>query len=139
MGESGLPPAPVRLDSRQPQFAVRIGNASHSKQKTLHQDSSSGTLICREFEREYKHGRTSEGISWPGLGNNPAVRTIILLYKTIAKRAAQCWTWGKGAKVGAGIYMCWTERLISDEDRLGAAAVCDRGTESSTCGSNLGM
>jgi len=86
------------------------------------QDPSSGTLMCRVVETEHKHGRTTEGMSWPAPGEEPAVKTIILDDKSIAKCAAQRWAREKEAKVGAGIWMWWTDGSRSDDGRVGAPA-----------------
>ena len=91
MWESGLTLTPVILDSRQQQFAVRLANFSSGKLKELHQDPSLETPICRVVETEHAHGRTTEGMSWLALGEEPVVKTIILEHKSIAKSTTQRW------------------------------------------------
>ena len=46
-----------------------------------------------------------------------------------AKSAAQRWAREKEAKIGAGVWMWWTDGSRSDDDRVGAAAVCKHGNE----------
>jgi hypothetical protein len=118
MRESGLTPAPVILDSRQQRFAARLANACSSKLKELHEDPSSGTPICRVVEIEHEHGRTTEDMSWPAPGEEPVVKTIILDDKSTAKKAAQRWAREKEAKVGAGVWMWWTDGSRSDDGRV---------------------
>ena len=57
------------------------------------------------------------------------VRTTKLDDATAAKRAAQRWAREKEAKVGAGVWMWWTDGSRSDDGRVGAAAVCKHGNE----------
>jgi len=61
--------------------------------------------------------------------STPVVKTIILDDKSTAKRAAQCWAREKEAKVGAGVWMWWTDGSRSDDGRVGAAAVCKHGNQ----------
>ena len=91
MWESGLTPALVILDFRTQPFAARHAKACSSKLKELHEDPSSGTPICRVPELDHKLGRHAEDMSWPALGKEPVVETIILDDKSTAKRAAQRW------------------------------------------------
>jgi len=65
MRDSGLTPEPVILDSRQQRFAARLANACSNKLRKLHQNPSSGTLVCRAVKKEHEHGRTTEGMSSP--------------------------------------------------------------------------
>ena len=124
MRDSGLTPAPVILESRQQRFAARLANACSNRLRKLHQYPSSGTPVCRAVKKEHKHARTTEGMNWPAPGEESVVRTIILDDATSAKRAAQRWAREKEAKVGAGVWMWWTDGSRSDDDRVGAAAVC---------------
>jgi hypothetical protein len=124
MRESGLIPAPVILDSRQQQFAGRLAIACSSKLKELHEDPSSGTLICRVVKIEREQGWTTEGMSWPAPGEELVVKTIILDDDGAAKRAVQCWAKEKEAKVRVGVWMWWTDRSRSDDSWVGAIAVC---------------
>jgi len=68
-------------------------------------------------------------MSWPAPGEEPVVRTTILDDTTAAKSAAQRWAREKEAKVGAGVWMWWTDGSRSDDGRVGAAAVCKHGNE----------
>jgi len=138
MRESGLTPAPVILDSRQQRFAARLANACSSKLRELHEDPSSSTPICPVIEIEYEHGRTTEDMSWPAPGEEPVVKTIILDDQCTAKKAAQHWARQKEAKVGAGVWMWWTDGSRSDDSPVGAAAVCKHGNEWRTRRSYLG-
>jgi len=124
MRDSGLTPAPVILESRQQRFAARLANACGNMWRKLHQDPSSGTPVCRAVNKEHEHGRTTEGMNWPAPGEESVVRTIILDDATAANRATQRWASVKEAKVGAGVWMWWTDGLRSDAGQVGAAAVC---------------
>jgi len=75
-------------------------------------------------KKELEHGRTTEGMSWPAPGEESVVRTVILDDSTAAKRAAQRWAREKEAKVGAGVWMWWTDGSRSDDGQVGAAASC---------------
>jgi len=74
----------------------------------------------------------------PAPGKEPAVKTIILDDDGAAKIAAQRWAREKEAKVGAGVWMWWTDGSRSDDGRVGAAAVCQHGSEWRTRRSYLG-
>jgi len=63
-------------------------------------------------------------MSWPAPGEETVVRTVILDDATAAKTAAQRWAREEEAKVGAGVWMWWTDGSRSDDGRVGAAAVC---------------
>jgi len=129
MRESGLTPVPVILDSRQQRFAARIENGCSRKLKEQHKNPSSGAPICRAVRKEHEHGRTTEGMNWPAPGEEPVVRTTIPDDTTAAKSAAPRWAREKEAKIGAGVWMWWTDGLRSDDGRVGAAAVCEHGNE----------
>jgi len=109
MRQAGLSPVPVILDSRQQRFTTRLANSCSNKLQELHQKPASGAPICRAVKKEHNHGRTTEGMNWPAPGEEPVVRTIILDDDTAAKRAAQRWAREKEAKVGAGVWMWWTD------------------------------
>jgi len=68
-------------------------------------------------------------MNWPTPGEESVVRTIILDDDTAANRAAQRWAREKEAKVGAGVGMWWTDGSLSDDGRVGAAAVCKHGNQ----------
>jgi hypothetical protein len=76
--DSGLPPTPVILDSRQQRSAVRLTNACSSNLVQLHKDPLSGAPLCQEVDNEDKHSWTTEAVSWPAPGEEQVVRTIIL-------------------------------------------------------------
>jgi len=139
MRESGLTPARVILESRQQQFAARLGNACSNELKELHEDTSSGTPICRVVDAEHQHGQTAEGMCWPDLGNELVVKPIILEDKSIAKGTLQRWAREKEAEVGVGVWMWWTDGSPSDTGRVGAAVVCKHGNEWRTGRSYLGI
>ena len=109
MRESGLTPGPVTLDYRQQRFAARLENACGSKLKQLHSNPFSGAPICRVVRKKHEYGRTTEGINWRAPGEEPAVRTTILDDTAAAKSAAQRWAREKEAKMGAGVWMWWTD------------------------------
>jgi len=75
---------------------------------------------------------------WPAPGEKSMVRTIILDDTTAAKRTAQHWAREKEAKIGAGVWMWWTDGLRSDNGRVGAVAVCKHGNQWSSRRSFLG-
>jgi len=54
-------------------------------------------------------------MSWPALGEELAVRTTILDDTAAAKSAAQGWAREKEAKIGAGVWMWWTDGSRSDD------------------------
>jgi len=76
---------------------------------------------------EHEHGLTSEGTDWPPPGKVSVVRTTILDDTTAAKRAAQRWAREKQLKVGAGVWMWWTDGSRSDVGQVGDASVCKHG------------
>jgi ribonuclease HI len=124
MPDSELTHTPVVLESRQQRFAARLANPCSNKLRKLHQDPSSGTLVCRAGNKEHEHGRTTEDMNWPAPGEESVVRTVILNDATAAMRAAQRWAIEKEAKVGVGVWMWWTDGSRSDDGRVGAVAVC---------------
>jgi hypothetical protein len=109
MRESGLIMAPVILDSRKQRFSARLANTCSIMLRTLHQNPSSGAPVCRAVNKEHVNGRTTEGMSWPPPGEYSVVSTVILDDASAAKRAAQRWVREKEAKVGAGVWMWWTD------------------------------
>jgi hypothetical protein len=129
MSESGLILAPVVLDSRQQRFAARLADACSGKLTELHRNPSSGAPRCRVVKEEHEHGRTTEGMMWPAPGEETVVRTIILDDTTAAKRTAQHWARVKEAKIGAAVWMGWTDGLRSADGRVGAAAVFTHGNQ----------
>jgi len=135
--ESGLTLVPVMLDSKQQRFAARLENACSSKRKRLHQNPSSSAPICRVLRTEHEHGRTTEGMNWPALGEEPVLSTTIL-DATATKCTTQRWAREKEAKIGAGVWMWWTDGSRSDDGRVGAAAVCEHGNELMFRRSSLG-
>jgi len=138
MRQAGLTPAPVILDSRQQRFTARLANACSNKLKELHRNPASGAPRCRVVKKKHEHGRTTEGMSWPAPGEEPAVRTTILDDTTVAKCAAQRWAREKQAGIEAGVWMWWTDGSRSDDGRVGAGAVCNHRNEWRSRGTFLG-
>jgi hypothetical protein len=103
----------------------------------MHKDPSAGAPICRVVEKEYAHGCTTNGMSWMAPGEEPVVKTIILNDDTQAKRAAQRWAREKEPKVGAEVWMYWTDVSRSDHGKVGATAVFKHGNEWTTLCSYL--
>jgi len=64
-----------------------------------------------------------------GPGEESVVRTVILDDTTAAKRTAQGWAREKECKIGAGVWMWWTDGSRSDDGLVGAAAVCMHGNQ----------
>jgi len=129
---------PVVLDCRQQHFAATVANACSGKLKELHQNPSPGAPICRIVKEDHDHGRTTEGMMWPALGEESEVRTIILDDTTAAKRTVQCWERVKDGKIGAGVWVWWTDGLPSDNGRVEAAVVFNHGNQWWTHRSLLG-
>jgi len=115
MREARLTPAPVILDSRQQTFTASLAIACSSKLKELHRNPASGAPICRVVKNEDEHGRTTEGMNLPAPGEEPAVRTTILDDTAGAKSTGQRWARETEAKIGAGVWMCWTDGLVPDD------------------------
>ena len=80
----------------------------------------------------------TESISCPALGEQIVVRTVIQDDATAATRASLRWAREEEAKVGAGIWMRWTDGSHSDDGRAGAAAVCKHRDEWRSRRSHLG-
>jgi len=127
MRESGLTPAPVILDSRQQQFTARLAHACSSKLNEPHHNPSSSAPICKLIREEHEHGRTTEGTDWLPPGEKSVVRTTILDYTTADRSAAQHLAREKEAKVGAAVWMWWTDGSRSEDGRVEATAVCKHG------------
>jgi len=62
--ESGLTTAPVSLDSRQQRFAAWPANPCSSERKEMHEDSSSGKLLCRVVQIQDVYGRKTIRMRW---------------------------------------------------------------------------
>jgi hypothetical protein len=117
--------APVALDSRQQRFAARLESACKgSKLKETYNHPMSGAPICRVIKKEHERGREAETMSWPRPDEEPAVKTVRLRNDTTAKRETIPWARAREAKVGAGVWMWWTDGSRSDDGRVGAMAVC---------------
>jgi hypothetical protein len=122
--ESGLTLLPVTLDSRQQRYTARLENAGSSKLKEVHSNPSSGAPISKVVRKEHDHGCKTKGMNWPAAAEEPAVRTTILDDTAAAKSAMQHWAREQETKIGARVWMWWTDGLRSDDGRVGAAAVC---------------
>ena len=125
MRDSGLTPAPAALDSRQQRFTARLANACEgTKLKEMYDYPTPGALISRMIKKEHERGRGAETMRWPSPDKEPAVSTVILSDDVAAKREAIRWAREKEAKVGAGVWMWWTDGSRTDDGIVGAAAVC---------------
>jgi len=129
MRDSGYPHVPVILDSRQQRFAARLAHTCSNKLRKLHQNPSSGALVCRAVKKELEHGWTTEGMSWLPRGEESVVRTVLLHDASDTKRAPQRWARQKQAKVGAVVRMWWTDGPRSDDGQVAATAVCKHRAE----------
>jgi len=139
MRESWLTPAPVILDCRQQQFSARLADACSIKLKKLHRNHSSGAPICRVVKEKHEHGWRTKGRNWPAPGKEPVVRTSTLDDTPAAKRTAHHCAREKEAKIGAGVWMRWTDRLHPDNGQVGAAAVGKNWNRWRSCRSYLGI
>jgi hypothetical protein len=125
MRDSGLTPAPAALDSRQQRFTARLANACEgTKLQEMYDYPTPGALISRMSKKEHERGRGAETMRWPSPDKEPAVRTVILSDDVAAKREAIRWAREKEAKVGAGVWMWWTDGSRTDDGIVGAAAMC---------------
>jgi len=125
MRASELTPVPVALDGRQQQFTVRLTSPYEgSKLKTILNHLTSGATMCRVITKEHVRGREAETMCCPNPYEVPAVNTVILSEDTAAKRKANRCAREKEGKLGAGVWMWWTDGSQSDEGRVGAATVC---------------
>ena len=112
MRESGLTPTPVALNTRQQQFTARLASACEgSKLTAVYDHPTSGTPICRVITKEHERGWEAETMHWPNPDKEPAVKTVILSEDTAAKREVIRWARESEAKVGAGVWMWWTDGL----------------------------
>ena len=110
MRESGLTPAPVALDARRQRFTARLASVCEgSKPKAVHDHPTSGAPICRVITKEHKPGREAETMRWPNPDEEPAVKTVIMSEDTAAKKEAIRGASEREAKVGAGVWMRWTD------------------------------
>jgi len=111
MRESGLTLAPVALDPRQQSFTARLASTCESsKHMAVHDQRTSGALICRVVTKEHQRGREAENMRWPNPDEEPAVKTVILSEDTAAKKEVIRWPRDREAKVGTGDWMWWTDR-----------------------------
>jgi hypothetical protein len=138
MRESGLTPVPETFNCNKQRFAVRLENVCSSKVKDIHSNPSSGVPICRVPRKPHEHGRTTEAFNWPAPGEEPAVKTTILDPTVGARRAEQRWAREKESKMGAGVWMWWTDGSRSDRGRVEAAGVSNHGTKWRSPSSFLG-
>jgi len=68
-------------------------------------------------------------MTWPALGEASVVRTILLDNDNTPKRGAQRWAREIEAKVGAGVWMWWTDGSHSGDGRVGATSVYKAGNQ----------
>jgi hypothetical protein len=139
MRDSGLTPAPVALNAWQQQFTMRLASARERyKLNAVYDHPTSGAPICRVITKEHERGQAAETMRWPNPDKEPAVKTVIQSKDTAAKREAIHWAREREAKVGAGVWMWWTDGSRSDDGRVGAAAVCKHGDRWKAFHSHLG-
>jgi hypothetical protein len=74
--------------------------------------------VCKVVKKEHERGRTAETMCWLDQGEEPAVKIIILDDDVAIKRAAKRWVMEKEAKVGAGVWMWWTDGSQTDDGRV---------------------
>jgi hypothetical protein len=75
---------------------------------------------------------------WPDPGEEPAVKTIILNDDVAAKRPAKRWARDKEGQAGSGAWMWLTDGSLTDDGRVGTAAVCSNGDRWTVFRSYLG-
>jgi len=76
---------------------------------------------------------------WPNHDEELAVKTVILSEEMAAKREAIRWAREREAKVGAGVWVWWTDGSRSYYNRVGAAAACKHGDRWKAFRSQLGI
>jgi len=74
--------------------------------------------------RVIKRGQLTDIIYGPEAEEQPAVKTVILGDDIAAKREATWWVREKEAKVGAGVWMWWTDGFRTHDGKVAAAVVC---------------
>jgi ribonuclease HI len=128
MRDSGLTPAAVVLDARQQRFVVRLASGCHgSKSKKLFEHPSPGAPVGSVAAIEHACGRSAETMRGPDPREKPAVKTTILEADTEAKRGAELWAKEKEGKSGSGTWKWGTDGWRTNNERVGAAAVCLNG------------
>lgn len=68
---------------------MSLADTRSGKLIVLHENHSSGAPICSVVKEEHMHSRTTDGMSWPALGEESVVGTTILDNTTAAKRTVQ--------------------------------------------------
>jgi hypothetical protein len=121
--KSGLTLSPVILDAREQRFTARLANASSSKLTELHHNCSSDAPMWKVIREQHEHGQKTEGTDRLPPSEKSVARTSILDDITTAKSAVQHWVRQEEAKVGAGVWMWWTDKSHSDDGPVGAATV----------------
>jgi len=110
MRDSGLTPVPLALDSRQQRFTVRLAIACEgSKLKRTYNHPTSGAAICRVIKKEHERGREAETMRWPYHEKEAAINKVALSNDTAAKSEAGPCASEREAKVGAAVWMWWTD------------------------------
>jgi len=71
-------PTPVILESIQQCIAVKLAKVCSINPRSLHQNPSSGILVCRAVKTQHKHGQTTVSLIWLAHGADSVVRTVIL-------------------------------------------------------------
>jgi hypothetical protein len=115
----------VALDTRQQSFVAWLANlCGGSKSKVLCEYPTPGAPVGHVAATEHAPGRSAETIRWPDPGEMPEVKATILEDDSKANRAAELWVKEKRGKSGSGTWTWWTDRLQTDNERLGAVGVC---------------
>jgi len=106
MGDSGLTPAAVALDTRQQRFVAILASACEgSKSTELYDYPTPVAQVGRVAYSGHVRGRRTATTHWPDPGEKPVVKTTILEEDSMAKRAAERWA---REKVGKGESGTWT-------------------------------
>jgi len=74
-----------------------------------------GALLCRVIKKDHERGREAETMCWPSTDEQLAVKMVVPSDKNAAKREAKRWAREKEAKVGAGVWMWWTDGSRSND------------------------
>jgi hypothetical protein len=75
----------------------------------MHDHATSGAPIFTVIRTEQEQGQEADNMRWPYPDEEPAIMTIMLSERTVAEREAIRWVRAREAKLGAGVWMWWTE------------------------------
>ena len=84
----------------------------------------SGAPICRVLTKEHQRGREAETMPSPNPDKEPPVKTVILSKARRLRQRRSAGRQEREAKVGARVWMWWTDGSRSEYGRVGAVAVC---------------